>query len=120
MPLRWDPKQFKKELLQQVARNGQQVGEFVRADARRRLLSISDPYWGKEYRSYVAGRVSYEIETLPNEVVIEVGVRGGYSQYHGFYIEVGTELRPAAPWLRPAVFENKRQIVELVNEGLEE
>lgn len=114
MPLKWTPRQFKKELVQRIADNGQVVGEFVRSDARRRLTGIDDPDWGAAYRAFVAGLIGYEIETSPQAVTITVGVRGGYSEWHGFYIETGTARRPARPWLRPAVFENGRQIVGLL------
>lgn len=113
MPLKWTPKEFKRELKQRIAANSQAVGEFVRRDAQRRLTGIGDPAWGAAYRSFVAGLVGYEIEVGANDVTVTVGVRGGYSSWHGFYIEVGTARRSANPWLRPAVFENGRQIVGL-------
>lgn len=115
MPLKWTPDEFKRELLDRVADSGQAVGEFVRKDARRRLGGISDPEWGKAYRSFVSGLTSFEVEKKTREVVITVGVRGGYSRWHGYYIEVGTSRRPAHPWLRPAVFENGRQIVGILS-----
>lgn len=114
MPLKWTPEEFKRELIGRLEDNGQAVGEFVRSDARKRLTGIKDPTWGAAYRAFVAGLVSYEIESSSREVTITVGVRGGYNSFHGFYIEVGTMRRPAHPWLRPAVFENGRQIVGLL------
>lgn len=113
MPLKWTPQEFKRELIGQLADNGQIVGEFVRADARKRLAGIADPAWGQAYRSYVAGLVSYEVEAGANEVRVTVGVRGGYTPYHGFFIEVGTSRQPPHPWLRPAVFNNLSKIRSL-------
>lgn len=115
MALKWTPNEFKKELVARLTDNGQIVGEFVRGDARRRLNGITDPDWGRQYRSFVSGLVSYEVESSNKAVVITVGVRGGYSNYHGFYIETGTNRRAAHPWLRPAVFENGRKIVDLLS-----
>lgn len=114
MGLIWTPEKFKKELVVRLAENGQIVGEFVRGDARRRLSGISDPDWGRAYRGFVAGLVSYDVSSSARAVTITVGVRGGYSSHHGFYIETGTRLRPARPWLRPAVFENGGKIVGLL------
>ena len=114
MPLKWTPQQFKRELVQRIANNGQAVGEFVRVDARRRLTGIGDPEWGSAYRAFVAGLLGYEVETSPSAVTITVGVRGGYTPWHGFYIETGTARRAAHPWLRPAVFQNGRRIVSLL------
>lgn len=110
MPLKWTPNEFKKDLIGRLSTNGQIVGEFVRADARKRLGGISSPDWGQAYRSFVAGLVSYEIETSSKEVKVTVGVRGGYTAWHGYYIEVGTSRQPPHPWLRPAVFNNLGQI----------
>ena len=114
MALKWTPDEFKRELIAQLETNGQVVGEFVRQDARRRLNSIGDPDWGRQYRAFVAGLLGYDIKTSVKEVLITVGVRGGYSSHHGFYIETGTSRRAAHPWLRPAVFENGKQIVGLL------
>lgn len=118
MPLKWTPEKFKKELVAQLATNGQGVGEFVRRDARSRLAGIPDPEWGSGYRRMVAGLIGYEITSSMREVVVEVGVRGGYSRWHGYYIEVGTSRQPAHPWLRPAVFNNLPQIRRLFASGL--
>jgi hypothetical protein len=115
MPLLWTPERYKKRLRAELADRGQIVGEFVRRDARSRLSGIQDPDWGAGYRRFVAGLVSYEIESGPREVTVIVGVRGGYSSYHGYYIEIGTRMRAAAPWLRPAVFNNMRQIVGIIS-----
>lgn len=111
MPLKWTPEKFKKQLVADLKTNGQVVGELVRNDARRRLRSITDPDWGAEYRSFVAGLVTYEIKSSSKEVAITVGVKGGRTKWHGFYIETGTTRRAAHPWLRPAVFENGKKIV---------
>lgn len=117
MALKWTPNEFKRELAAKLAANGQGVGEFVRRDARSRLSGIADPDWGAAYRSFVAGLVSYEIEAGAREVVVTVGVRGGYSRWHGYYIEVGTSRQAAHPWLRPAVFNNLAQIRALFMGG---
>jgi hypothetical protein len=114
--LKWDPDEFKKKLISDLAENGEIVGKFVENDARQRLLAIKDPKWGEAYRNrYVARLLSYEVIVKPKEVVINVGVRpSSTSRRHGFYIEIGTKKWPAHPFLRPAVFMNAAKIVALL------
>ena len=114
--LKWNPDEFKKRLISDLAENGEIVGKFVETDARQRLLAIRDPEWGKAYRSKLVARLlSYEVEVKPKEVVINVGVRPSKSsRRHGFYIELGSKKWPAHPFLRPAVFMNAARIVALL------
>jgi len=125
--LKWDPSEFKKKLISDLAENGEIVGKFVENDARQRLLAIRDPEWGAAYRSKIVARLlTYEVETKTNEVVIRIGVRTtgasqavgskktGSSRRHGFYIEIGSKKWPAHPFLRPAVFMNASRIVKLL------
>jgi len=114
MTLKWTPEKFKKQLIADLEANGQVVGEFVRTDARRRLTGITDPDWGAAYRAFVAGLVTYEVKSDKAAVTISTGVKGGRLRWHGFYIETGTMKRAPHPWLRPAVFENGKKIVALL------
>lgn len=113
----WTPEAFKRELLKQVASNGEVVGQFVKSEAQANIRAITDPDWGRQYRGYVASRIGYTIEIRPREVVITVGVRIGYNRWHGFYIETGTARRAAHPFLRPAVFDNRQRITALIQGG---
>jgi hypothetical protein len=112
--LHWYPEAFKRELLKQVANNGEYVGQFVKSEAQQNLRAITDPDWGRQYRGYVASLMAYTIEIKPREVVITVGVRIGYTRWHGFYIEMGTHRRAEHPFLRPAVFDNRQRIAALI------
>lgn len=114
--LKWTPENFKREVVKGLVSNGEIVGEFVEADARRRLLNINDPPWGAGYRREIVARLlRNEVEEGRNEVVIRVGVAtGAEGRHHGFYIEVGSSTAPAHPFLRPAVFENGARIVALL------
>lgn len=115
MTLKWNAKQFKEEIKAAVADNGELVGQFVVSDARRRLLAITDPDWGAGHRKYVSRLVASEVEIKPNEVVINVGARAtSKSRHFGFYIETGSKSGAAHPWLRPAVFQNAKKIVGLI------
>jgi HK97 gp10 family phage protein len=112
----WDPGAFKKVLIQDLTKNGEIVGEFVESDARRRLLAISDPAWGRGYREGVVSRLlTNQVEAKNNEVKITVGVEKSKSgSHHGFYIELGSSTAPAHPFLRPAVFQNAKEIISLL------
>lgn len=115
--LEWDPDAWKKsELIPHLVSNSEIVGEFVESDARRRLLAIAVPEWGKPYRREVVSRLLDNfIEQGKNEVITMVGVRKSKSgSHHGFYIELGSRTAPPQPFLRPAVFENGKKIVALI------
>lgn len=123
--LDWQPEKFKAALRERLVANGAIVGKYVETEARRRLLALDDirvelpgrkPYYGgAAYRAYVAGLLGYEVESLPDEVVIRVGVRAGKSgTRHGLYIELGTQAFAPRPYLRPAVLENKGRILALL------
>lgn len=113
---RWRPDAIKNAAISELMENADIVGKFVEEDARARLYAINEPDWGEKYRRFVVGRLlTFVVTREPKAVVIVVGVkRGPKGEYHGFWIEVGTKSTPAHPWLRPAVFENARQIVALL------
>lgn len=114
--LTWNAEAFKSEVKRSLVANGEIVGEFVESDARRRLLAIGDPSWGKGYREQVVARLLMNlVEAKRNEIVITVGVaRSSSGSHHGFYIELGSATAPAHPFLRPAVFDNGRAIIALL------
>lgn len=122
---RWNPRAVKEAAIAELMANGEIVGKFVETDARKRLLAITDPEWGERYRKLIVARLlTFVVKREPNAVVITVGVQAGEKgQYYGFWIEVGTATipprggkpgrpgYPAHPFLRPAVFENAREIL---------
>jgi hypothetical protein len=117
MPItKWNPQRVREAALDELQANAEIVGKFVEEDARRRLYAITDPTWGEKYRRLIVGRLlTNVVEREARAVVITVGVRGGEKgRYYGLYIETGTKRHPAHPFLRPAVFENARQIVALL------
>lgn len=113
---KWNPEAVKKELTKDIIANGEIVGKIVETDARRRLLDIRDPEWGKNYRQKLVARLLMnEVNTTKNGVDILVGVAKSKSgSHHGYYIELGSKTAPAHPFLRPAVFENQRKILALL------
>jgi hypothetical protein len=112
----WDTDKLKAALKAKLLTNGEAVGAYVERDARRRLFAITEPEWGQGYRRHVVGRLlTHSVEEEPNGVVIKVGVEASPdSRHHGYYIETGSREAPAHPFLRPAVFENRRVIVGLL------
>lgn len=118
---KWQPEEVKAMVTATLLENGEIAGKFVETDARKRLMAITDPEWGKKYRQQLVARLLTNIvERGLNEVIIRVGVResksrtGVASRKHGFYIELGSATAPAHPFLRPAVFENGKKIVRLL------
>jgi hypothetical protein len=113
--LKWNDKEFKQSLKEQIAANAELVGQVVMSDARKNLLSITDPEWGAGHRLYVSKLLMTEVEVKEKEVEIRVGTRATpKSRHFGFYIETGSKSGAAHPWLRPAVFQNGRRIVEIL------
>lgn len=118
--LKWYAKEFKQALLSELMGNADIVGAFVESDARRRLLTVRDPDWGAGHRNYVSRLLTNEVEHEGNGIDIRVGLPPGRkksgegTRHLGFYIEMGSRTAPAHPFLRPAVFQNGKQIVALL------
>ncbi len=122
MSLKWNDKEFKKRLLANLVSNAEIVGKFVESDAKKRILSYQEPDWGEGHRKYVSKSITHVVEQEERAVVIKVGLPHGKrrkdgtpTRHLGFYIEFGSRTAPAHPYLRPAVFENGRQIVKLLS-----
>jgi hypothetical protein len=115
--LNWHADKFKKELIQKLMVNAQDAGDFVATDARRRLLAQKEmPKWEKYRAAMVAKNIDCEIEFIPPNIIeIRVGVKTtDRSKRHGLFIELGRYNHPANPFLRPAVFNNSRRIVQIL------
>ena len=122
----WKPEAVRAAVVDQLVADGEIAGKFVESEARRRLLAVREPEWGAAYRAYVATyMLTSFVERQPNLVTIWVGVKKGpKGQQHGLWIELGTRPvmegrrrrpgHPPRPYLRPAVFENAREILALL------
>ena len=113
----WNPQGVKASVAEQVAKDMEVACKLVETQARANLMDISTPASGRGYRQKVlAPRVKYEIEMGKDFVEGRVGIlRGRHNEYHGaYYIEIGTRRYPAHPWLRPAVFNNAREIMLII------
>jgi len=123
----WHPEAVRAMVMKQLSGNAEAVGIFVEQDARRRLNAIARPDNRRavNYRRFLARwGLTHVVRILANAVDIRVGMRTRpvgmkkepkrADKYHGFYIEVGSRTAPAQPYLRPAVFQNAREIVRLL------
>jgi hypothetical protein len=124
----WTPEAVKRQVLDDLVANGEIAGKFIESDARSKLLGIGEPAWGAGYRRYIANYLLTSlVEREANAVVIWLGVKlGPKGSQHGLWIELGTATipprggkrgrpgYPAHPYLRPAVFNNAREIVRLL------
>ena len=102
-----------------VATNMEAAAGVVEMDARRRLLAIVEPAFGRAYRRLLAlgkltSRVVIEGDTVEGQIGIPVGDKGGD---YGWWIEVGSKAKAAQPWLRPALMQNFKEILRLLTGG---
>lgn len=115
---KWHPQEVREAAIAELMDRMPIVGKFVEEDARKRLYAIEEPEWGEKYRRLIVGRrLTFVVERGPKSVTVIVGVKAGEKgRYYGFYIEVGSTTSPAHPYLRPAVFQNARDIVALLGD----
>ena len=112
----WNPERVIEKVAAETAENMELVCKFVETEARRRLLSISEPEWGAAYRREILARKLTSVVTRKGKAVVGiVGMRTGKEgRHYGYYIEMGSSTAPAQPYLRPAVFQNAHEIVKLL------
>lgn len=138
----WRQRELMAEIEHRLASRMEIVGKFIETEARQRLVAIAEPKYGEKYRRFVVGKLlTYLVEQKGKEIIVWVGVRrrstkteisGGEEQSGsdkesdvGLWIELGTAghvtkkgrkipAYPAHPYLRPAVFNNAREIVLLL------
>lgn len=121
MITRWEPANVKTMALEVIMSRAEDVGKFVETEARRRLDAIINPDTKRDrnYRSYLSSFIlTNVVEKGEKEVVIRVGMKIGKDgqTHHGFYIETGSSTAEAHPYLRPAVFNNEREIVRMLGD----
>ncbi len=116
----WNPDAVKKMARDRVAGNAELTGKYLETEAARYLDAIKEPS-DKRFLGYRWFLKRYlltsTVEVRDDAVIVRVGMRrqskkGG--DYHGFYIETGSTVAPANPYLRPAVFSNGRDILDLL------
>lgn len=112
----WRQREVIEEIMIQVEADLATAAKVVEVDARRRLLAIHDPEWGRGYRKLLAlFRLISFVERDGMVVEAGIGMTGRKEGWLGFYIEVGSKTAPAHPWLRPALLTNLDNILALLS-----
>jgi len=115
----WRQREVVEAVRSEVAANMELACKVVEVDARRRLLAIQDPEFGRGYRRILAMfRLISFVETEKKNVIAgHVGIpKGEKGGDYGFWIEIGSKTAPAQPWLRPALLTNLDNIMALLGE----
>ena len=121
---KWDPEAVQEMVSKSLRKNAPMVGKFVEDDARRRIDMIKEPSDkpNRAYRRYLSRWVlTHSIEEDTTGITIYIGMKIGRrgQTHHGFYIETGSHTAPAHPFLRPALFQNSRQITTMLSEPIQ-
>jgi len=117
---KWRQKEFVASVHNRLEDRMHTVGKFVETEARRRLEGITTPRPGTAYRRRIlAPRLTYVIQREDKAITAIVGIKRGTkpvkgAETMGLYVELGSHTAPPQPYLRPAVLENKREIVKLI------
>jgi hypothetical protein len=118
--IKWTPEKVKQAAAEQLFKNAPDAAKFIEEDARRRLDAIKTPDTPRDlnYRWYLSKYIlTHAVEmTGDDSFVITVGMKIGKDgqKHHGWWIERGSSTAPAHPYLRPAVLQNAREIIEIM------
>mgnify|MGYP000854163824 CR=1 FL=1 len=118
---RWDEDVVKDWVTEKLLEIGEDVGHFCEKMAKKNLDSIKNPDTKKDnnYRRYLSNYILTNTveDDEAGDVLIRVGMKIGKNgqTHHGYWIEVGSKSSQAHPYLRPAVFNNGRDIMKFFN-----
>ena len=116
----WHAERIMQAVIEKIARNAPDAAYFIETDARRRLDAIRTPDTPRDrnYRFYLSKwMLTHVVQRLEGKaLMVAVGMRigKGGQKHHGWWIERGSSSAPAHPYLRPAVLQNARDIIELL------
>lgn len=99
---------FLAQISGRVVVNMEAAAQFAEEQAKARV-----PVSTGKLRDSIVGVV--EIKARGDIVEGIVGVVA--KEFYGYFIEMGTSKMPAHPFLRPAVYENAKEIVRILREG---
>ena len=118
MSLQWNQKETVTAVRAEVKSILETSGEVVKVSARNNLLKIRDPEFGTKYRKMLAlYRLKTNLVETSNFIEIQVGLpKGKKGDRYGWYIEMGSKVAAAHPWLRPALTNNLKNITALFNQ----
>lgn len=110
---RWEQTRVIAEMSAEMLANMEIAANVVKLAARKNLLRVNVPEFGRKYRMVLAlyrltSRVSVEGNTLSVAIGIPKKFVGNTekAQSYGYYVDVGTRKYPATGWLRRAMAEN--------------
>ena len=103
----WNPQRVKAAVAGDVVANMETACRFVAGQAR----ALAPRRHGR-----LAAEIDFDIEVGARGNVIEgrVGVKRKGKAFYGLLQELGTRFAAAQPFLRPAVFNNAREIVRII------
>jgi hypothetical protein len=111
----WKPQRVKASIADAVEENMKYACVFVQLRARANLMGIANPPEWRRYRQRFLGPlVDFEITKDGDDIIGRVGIRQKEEWRGGYFIEIGRKNLPAHPWLRPALFNNARDIVRIL------
>ncbi len=113
---KWDTSELKKMVIESLTTSMDMAGKVVEDDARKKLLAIKypDDKRSANYRKYLANyQLTHIVNVEKDNITAVIGLTE--KKYYGFYIEMGSSTAPAHPFLRPALVENKKNIMGIIN-----
>ena len=112
----WRQREVIEAVKAEVAANMEIAATVVETDARKRLLRIADPEFGRAYRRVLAlYRLTSRVVVGKDVVEGQIGIPAGEkSSDYGFWIEIGSHTYAAQPWLRPALMAILKDLVRLL------
>jgi len=113
---RWRAREVMAATRAEVAENMEIAAKLVETEARRNLLHIREPEFGRAYRKVLAlYRLTSQVDTERDLIMAQIGIPAGVKgDSYGFWIEVGSRTAPAQPWLRPALVHNLSKIMGIL------
>lgn len=110
----WNPQRVKAHIAGTIVQNMEVACKFVEGQARSNARSAFTSRTGKTVRD-ISHEISSEVGAFGNAIEGRVGVlKGKGKAWYAFFLEFGTRKMRARPFLRPAVFNNAREIVRII------
>jgi hypothetical protein len=118
----WEQDKLITHIGDNIQKNAEQTGDWIYRQAKDGLDAIQTPSdaRSKNYRYYLSKYIlTHFVERESEMVHIYVGMKIGKhgQRHHGYYIETGSHTAPAKPYLRNALFNNIRRIVNMLMGG---
>jgi len=112
----WTQQEVIEAIKADLVANMEIAAGVVETDARKRLLRIQEPDFGRAYRRVLAlYRLISRIVVGKDVVEGQIGIPGGEKgSDYGFWIEIGSHTYAAQPWLRPALVAHLKDVIRLL------